>query len=486
MKACLKVTKSYHGRKLLERYRVQLVPVGDIRPSPENSEIYGQLDEHTDPALPMLIRSIERLGLEEPLILTQDHYILSGHRRFYALVKLGWSQIPVRLAAVTRADCQDYHRLLAQYNPQRVKSVASVLAETLLDSQDEPDDGESWAEYHEKKSKLKPDAMQVAGCKLVKDVGPRQQEFLTAAKKVIEELRPFWPVSDRKVHYKLLNDPPLTQVTKTRNERWRYRSDQASWKKLCDLLVSARYYGHVPWSAITDTTRETKSYFHYENIREFVETEVSCFLDDYKRDRQEGQPHYVEGLLEKNTLISSLGDIFEKFHIPFTPLRGYGGPSVWREIELRWRAKVEAHTGLVPPKLVLIIVSDHDPEGLDLADDAVRSLRDNHNVDVHAIRPAVTMDQVKKYRLPPNFAKETSKRYNSYVKRTGTKECWECEALDEDVLRQCVHDAIMSVMDVGQLNAVQEREAEEQEQLRAIKRNLGGKLMQMINEGEGL
>ena len=56
MKACLKVTKSYHGRKLLERYRVQLVPVGDIRPSPENSEIYGQLDEHTDPALPMLIR----------------------------------------------------------------------------------------------------------------------------------------------------------------------------------------------------------------------------------------------------------------------------------------------------------------------------------------------------------------------------------------------------------------------------------------------
>src|SRR5947207_828772 len=125
---------SHHGRKLLKsgphptqddlellkRYQVQLVPISAIKPSPENSEIYGAPSLVSDPALTMLMRSIQRIGLDEPLILTIDGFILIGHRRFFALQQLNCKWVPVRFSNVTRAASTDYHRLLAQYNPQRV------------------------------------------------------------------------------------------------------------------------------------------------------------------------------------------------------------------------------------------------------------------------------------------------------------------------------------------------------------------------------
>jgi hypothetical protein len=479
-------TISEYDRKLIERYAVSLADVNSIQPSPENVEVYGPTTEAADKALPMLIRSIERIGLEEPLILTRDNFILSGHRRFFAVKRLGWDRVPVRFADVTREDSTDYHRLLAQYNPQRVKSVASVLSERLLECEDT--DGHSWTEYHQERTKIKVKPMRVAGCKSIAEIGERQQEFLQAAVKVIEKMRPYWPLSIRQIHYKLLNNPPLTQTTKKAGKRWRYRNNLACYSKLSTLLVAARYHGHVPWQAIDDSTRSTTTYDgQYEDLGEYMDFQVEGFLSGcgYGRNHQEGQPNHVEVLIEKNTLSNVLGGICSQLHVPYTPLRGFGGPSVWREIEERWNDAVDNHTGPVAPKCILVIVSDHDPEGLSLADDAVRSLRDNHGVEVEAIRPAVTLQQVKQYSLSPNPAKESSTRFAEYVKRTGTNQCWECEALEPEVLRKILHETLLKVMDVDQLNAVQELEAEEKNQLGAIKRRLGTRLQDIIEE-EGL
>ncbi len=472
---------SEQDRKLIERYQVQLVPVEEIKPSPENNEIYGATNYDNDPALTSLVRSVERRGLEEPLILALDYYVLSGHRRLFAVQQLGWAKVPVRFANVTRADTTDYHRLLTEYNPQRVKSVATTLSEALLQSNGN-DDGESWAEYHEAKANPELKLMRVKGEKPAEPVGPRRQEFLAAVQKVVKNMCSFWPLSVRQIHYKLLNNPPLTQTTQKINERWRYRNNLASYNKLSGLLVSARYEGAVPWNAIDDATRESKTYYHYANQADFIERQVRYFLTGYKRDRMEDQPNHIELIVEKNTLLNIVSDIAEKFHIPITALRGYGGPSLWREIEERWRAKVSNHAGPNPPKCILIIVSDHDPEGLNLPDDAFRSLRDRHGVEVIATRTAVTMEQVKKYKLPSNPAKETSTRFREYVKRTRTTSCWECEALEPAVLRQCVHDAILDAIDVDQLNAVQEREAEEKRDISNIRARLGSKLREMIVE----
>lgn len=471
-------------RKLIARYSVQLLPVWEIQPSPENSEIYGPTTYENDPALRLLVRSIERLGLEEPLIVTRDKYVLSGHRRLFAVLELGWEKVPVRFANITRADATDYHRLLSEYNPQRVKTVATALSESLLRAEEDSGNGHSWAEYREAKGNPNIKMMNVAGEKFAEAVGPRQRPFLAAAQKVVSEMEAYWPLSVRQVHYKLLNDPPLTQTTKEKSERWRYKNDLPSYSKLSSLLVAARYHGDIPWGSIDDATRESKTYRHFENPSSFVESEVKSFLTGYQRDRMEGQTNHIELIVEKNTLLNIVSDIAANFHVPITALRGYGGPSLWREIEERWRITAMSQIGnATATKCILIIVSDHDPEGLNLADDAVRSLRDNHCLEVIATRPAVTLDQVREYNLTSNPAKESSSRFQQYVQRTGTNLCWECEALEPDVLRECVHDSILQAVDVGQLNAVQEREAEERKSISAIRGKLGAKLRTMIEEG---
>ncbi len=461
---------------LLDRYVVRLVPLEQIKPSPENDEIYGAIDFETDPALQSLVDSISRLGLEEPIICTADNYILSGHRRLVAVRHLGWTQVPVRFSTVRRSTSTDYHRLLAQYNPQRLKSVAAQLSEQFLKS----GHSVSRTEFLQRECRKASDCadfIDVKGSKLIDPIGERRMEFLAAAVAVIDELRDFWPLTVRQVHYKLLNKRPLTQVTKDRNERWRYRNDAASYDKLSALLVSARYLGHVSISALDDPTRISKEYEFgtWGSVTGFITDEIGDFLTGYQRHRLEGQRNHVELLIEKNTLLNIVTPVANKFMLPYSVNRGYGNPSLWKKMEDRWKAKSAE-------RFILLAISDHDPEGFDLIDDATRSLRDLHGVPVEVVRVGLTMEQIDEQEAPPAFAKETSTRYKQYVERTGSNECWEVEALDPDFLQNELHEAILSVLDVEQLNAVQERQVEEQKQISAIRARLGAGLQRLMAE----
>lgn len=70
------------------------------------------------------------------------------------------------------------------------------------------------------------------------------------------------------------------------------------------LLTDARYAGEVPFEAISDETRPSKEWNTYENISEFISNETSSFLYGYRTNRQSGQPHHIECVLEKNTLLN--------------------------------------------------------------------------------------------------------------------------------------------------------------------------------------
>jgi hypothetical protein len=461
----------------LDRYKVKLVPVRKIKPSPENDEIYGVIDFDTDPALEALVDSIKRLGLEEPLICTADYFILSGHRRYEAIRHLDWKEVPVRFSTIRRSHATDYHRLLAQYNPQRIKSVAALLSEQFLKSDDYVSRDE-FTEREYRKEEVSADFITVEGCKDVDPIGERRMEFLAAAVEVIFGMRPFWPLTVRQVHYKLLNKPPLTQVTRDRNERWRYRNDTASYEKLSNLLVPARYLGHVPMSALDDPTRISQAYQFstWHSVSSFIASETDNFLTGYQRHRLEGQKNYVELLIEKNTLLNIVKPVADKFMMPYSVNRGYGNPSLWFKMESRFRDSNA-------DRFILLTISDHDPEGFDLIDDATRSLRDLHKVPVEVVRVGLTMEQIEAQGAHPAFAKETSSRYKQYVARTGSDECWEVEALDPAFLQSETHDAILSVLDIEQLNAVQERQVEEQKQIAAIRRGVGESMRKHLADG---
>ena len=78
------MVKGKHSKHdALDRYIVEFVPLDEITPSPENDDLYGPIRH--DEQMECLIASIESIGLTDPIHLTQDDFILSGHRRFFAL-----------------------------------------------------------------------------------------------------------------------------------------------------------------------------------------------------------------------------------------------------------------------------------------------------------------------------------------------------------------------------------------------------------------
>ncbi|MHB9077030.1 MAG: ParB/RepB/Spo0J family partition protein, partial [Pirellulaceae bacterium] len=105
----------------------------DIQPSPENDQLYRPVNPH-DPDILLLAESIRKQGVLEPLVISADDYILSGHRRHCAAEIAGLRTVPCRVIDVSHTDDPDgFLRLLREYNRQRVKSFDEVVREEVLD-----------------------------------------------------------------------------------------------------------------------------------------------------------------------------------------------------------------------------------------------------------------------------------------------------------------------------------------------------------------
>ncbi|HEY9831638.1 MAG TPA: ParB N-terminal domain-containing protein [Stenomitos sp.] len=71
-----------------------------LRAHPRNSSIYGEED------VTELVELIRQSGWIKPLVITSSLSIISGHRRWKAVLELGWSTVPVEVRENPRAPCQ--------------------------------------------------------------------------------------------------------------------------------------------------------------------------------------------------------------------------------------------------------------------------------------------------------------------------------------------------------------------------------------------
>ncbi len=456
-----------------ERYAVDWVRIGTVTPSPENIDIYGEVAD--DEQMDALCDSIRKRGLEEPILVSRDGFILSGHRRHYACQLLGWTHVPVRIRKnISRKGNTEYHRELIEYNPQRIKRAGSLLKEALLQDNDVADTYAAIEERRDASMHVDADFMDVAGIKGTTPISERRREFLAAVQKVIDDLQDFHPLSIRQIHYRLLNDPPLKQTpqrSKYDLEHYRYRNDKSSYDSSVDLLTSARYSGQVSMTCIDDATRPQRSFNGWDSVSQFVHSEVDDFLIGYHRDRQQDQPRHIEVFAEKNTLYRIVERACSRYYVPFSIGRGFCSIPVWRDIEKRFQQSGRK-------RMTLIIVSDYDPEGLELADDAIRSLRDKHDVPVDGHRIAVTREQIDELQLAEDFnpAKETSSRYDSFVERTGDTKTWEAESLPPGYLVEQIQAAIEANMDMELYGRVCDQEEDDCAELCRIREEIASQL----------
>jgi hypothetical protein len=190
------------------------------------------------------------------LTLSSDRVLLSGHRRLAAARYLGLQHVPVRLTDLIFEDLSKDERLqhLRRFNQQRDKSPGERIRERLL----EIDPAHAYSKLlcmrvnrhlpsRGIRSQVNVDLGQTKRRARITTMG-----FLHAVQNVVEANREYWPMTDRRVHYLLLNDPPLRHDRKPNS---RYLNDHASYKALTNLLVRARLTGDVPIEAIEDSTR---------------------------------------------------------------------------------------------------------------------------------------------------------------------------------------------------------------------------------------
>lgn len=427
---------------------------------PENDDVYKPICLD-DPAVLSLAESVRKHGVKEPLIVTLDNYVLSGNRRLVASRLAGLAEVPCILEPITRADPK-FLLMLTECNRQRVKTADELAREAVV-AVNADDAHRQLRQYRVAAAMGDFEPIDIEGEVKRHKISGAKKPMLLAALSVISARRRFWPLTLRSVHYALLNDPPMRNAG---GRGKRYANDLHSYKDLSDLLIRARLEGALTWDAIDDPTRPVTVWDVHRAVGTYVEREVGGFLKSYWRDLQQSQPRHLEIVGEKNTIANVIRPVASDYCIPMTLGRGYCSGSPRKKIVERFEASGR-------DSLVLLVLSDFDPEGEDVAHSLARSLRDEFDVpDVCLVKVTLTAEQVKEYNLPTVLtAKKGSSRRKKFVEKYG-EAVHELEALSPEVMQLLLRDAVQSVLDVDAFDAELAAEREDAAALERLRRQM--------------
>lgn len=233
----------------------------------------------------------------------------------------------------------------------------------------------------------------------------------------------------------------------TRNE---IPNTPESYKALGKLVSDARLAGLLDWDAIEDRVRQPVVPSEWSSVSSLVRSAVAAF----RLPRWEGQEHYVELWVEKDALAGVLEPIADAHHVTLMVNRGYSSQSAMYAAAQRINEGIgtsgdrDGH---------ILYLGDHDPSGEDMVRDVQERLEmfGVEYLTTHKI--ALTMDQVREHRPPPNPAKITDPRAAAYIAEHGRRS-WEVDALPPAELTRIVRREIRRYLDQSKYDAVIKRE----------------------------
>ena len=444
--------------------RIHQLSIDGLEPAHVNSLLYRPIDDD-DPGLIGLADSIRSYGVLEPLIVSRDRVIGSGHRRHAAARLARLETVPCLILPVN-ADHPDFSKLVVICNQQRVKNNDEILREVIA----QLNPGEVYAalvQYRESRAQLthghKLEQITLREVKGRKKISQGKKPMLDEIKKILEANKQFWPLSDRQVHYRLLvcmirrHAAKDDQVSRKNRKTGLiemcsniYINNAESYKDLTDLLTRARLNSltsgmedwSIPFEAIADETRTVVIWDVHQTPQSFLKRELDGFLKNYWRDLMASQPNHIEAVGEKLTIEGTISPILMKYTIPYTIGRGYAS------LDPRYKL-VRRFLKSGKQKLILLFLSDFDPDGGEIAHSFARSLRDDFGLDERRIVPiqvALTAPQIAG--LPAIMSAKTgSVNYDRFVAAHPDKVVHELDALTPAQLQQILTTAIESVID---------------------------------------
>ncbi|MEV1005038.1 hypothetical protein [Nonomuraea sp. NPDC050202] len=216
--------------------------------------------------------------------------------------------------------------------------------------------------------------------------------ILTAVDAVLDRYRDHLPVSLRQLFYVLLSDGVLAK-------------SERDYKRMCEYVGMARRSGRIDWDVIRDDTQiAVQAPPSFTDPHNFW-TAVARAADDYRVDRQAGQPVRLELWCETAGMVPQLVRIGQEFGISCFSGGGFDG------LAGKHDAAVRAAAG--GPKTCILHLGDYDPSGEhlfhSLAED-VMAFAAAAGAAVEFERIAVTAEQVVTYHLPTAPPKATDRR----------------------------------------------------------------------------
>ena len=238
-----------------------------------------------------------------------------------------------------------------------------------------------------------------------------------------------------------------------------YPKTDDAYARLCDHLVRARRARLIPFDWLRDDGVVVIQHRWFDGPADFWD-HVGDQAQRYERDKQTGQPVYVELWTEAAGMMPQLARVAEQFSVPVYSCGGFASLPAVRQIVDR------AYGRNVPT--VLLHVGDFDPSGEavfeHITEDASEFLLEDRILQTQEIiahRVALTRGQVSAYDLPsPPVKKAKSKSgkpskahetlHDRWKHEHGDHTC-QLEALPPDVLAVLVRDAIEDYLNLDLL-----------------------------------
>jgi hypothetical protein len=189
----------------------------------------------------------------------------------------------------------------------------------------------------------------------------------------------------------------------------------------------------------------------WSGLPDFAETCHSA----YRRDIWTTQANYLEVWLEKDALSGIFEDVLNHYGVTLNVGRGYDGWDSIHNAATRYR---DAGTAVA-----VLYFGDFDPSGEDMH----RSLQErlaSLDCKPEVIKCALTYEDIARYSLPPDFAKQTDTRAREFIAKHGDVSV-ELDALPANVLRDRLTKEVSSRMDLKALEATLALEENERAEL---------------------
>jgi hypothetical protein len=222
---------------------------------------------------------------------------------------------------------------------------------------------------------------------------------------------------------------------------------EAGYAKVQTDLVLLRRAGELPYEWLADNTRWQRKPRTFDGVEEALKETARL----YRKNLWASADAYVEIWLEKDALAGVVWPIISEYDVPLMVARGYASLSFLH-------TAAEYINVLAVPSYIYHL-GDFDPSGVNAGEKIEETLCEMApDAELYFERIAVTPEQIEEWNLPTRPTKTSDSR----AKHFGEVSV-ELDAIEPDMLRTIVRDAIELHLPAERLEVLKVAEASERE-----------------------